>query len=105
MKILLIISLIKCENSHREKSSLHRGVEKLKSEVAALRELQDSRTEAIKELLELKEKFQGELNAAQADLIDEASNREGMDRRLAELRTEVHFFSDKKENLFITFLY
>ncbi|XP_043461131.1 coiled-coil domain-containing protein 102A isoform X2 [Leptopilina heterotoma] len=72
-----------------EKSSLHRGVEKLKSEVAALRELQDSRTEAIKELLELKEKFQGELNAAQADLIDEASNREGMDRRLAELRTEL----------------
>ncbi|XP_051161913.1 coiled-coil domain-containing protein 102A [Leptopilina boulardi] len=72
-----------------EKSSLHRGMEKLKSEVAALRELQDSRTEAIKELLELKEKFQGELNAAQADLIDEASNREGMDRRLSELRTEL----------------
>lgn len=67
-------------------------MEKLKSEVAALRELQDSRTEAIKELLELKEKFQGELNAAQADLIDEASNREGMDRRLSELRTEVNFF-------------
>ncbi|XP_033222774.1 coiled-coil domain-containing protein 102A-like [Belonocnema kinseyi] len=75
-----------------EKSSLHRGMEKLRSEMTRLRErceeLQDSRAEAIKELLQLKERFTGELNAAQADLIDEASNREGMDRRLSELRTE-----------------
>ncbi|XP_058793219.1 coiled-coil domain-containing protein 102A [Phymastichus coffea] len=76
-----------------EKSSLHRGIEKLRNEVVQLRErceeLQDSRTEAIKELLELKGRFQGELSAAQADLIDEASNREGMDRRLSELRAEL----------------
>ena len=69
-------------------------MEKLRSEVTHLRErceeLQDSRAEAIKELLHLKERFTGELNAAQADLIDEASNREGMDRRLSELRTEVN---------------
>lgn len=70
-------------------------MEKLRSEVVQLRErceeLQDTRTEAIKELLELKGRFQGELSAAQADLIDEASNREGMDRRLSELRAEVTF--------------
>ena len=77
----------------REKSSLHRGMEKLRVEIMHLRErceeLQESRAEAIKELLQLKERFQGELDAAQADLIDEASNREGMDQRLSELRTEV----------------
>lgn len=77
----------------REKSSLHRGMEKLRNEIIQLRErceeLQDSKTEALKELLEIKGRFQGELNAAQADLIDEASTREGMDRKLSELRTEV----------------
>lgn len=72
---------------------MHRGMEKLRSEILQLRErceeLQDSRTEAMKELLEIKGRFQGELSAAQADLIDEATNREGMDRRLSELRAEV----------------
>lgn len=53
-------------------------------------ELQKDRTEAMRELMELRERFQTELSAAQADLIDEASNREGMDQRLSELRTEVN---------------
>lgn len=65
----------------------------MRNEIIRLRErceeLQESRTEALKELLEIKGRFQGELNAAQADLIDEATNREGMDRRLSELRAEV----------------
>ena len=77
----------------REKSYLHQTMEKLRNEIVYLKvkceELQESRTEALKELLELKGRFQGELNAAQADLIDEATNREGMDRRLSELRSEV----------------
>ncbi|XP_015524370.1 coiled-coil domain-containing protein 102A isoform X2 [Neodiprion pinetum] len=76
-----------------EKSSLHRGMEKLRSEVTQLRErceeLQESRTEVTRELLALKDRFQSELSAAQADLIDEATNREGMDRRLSDLRTEL----------------
>ncbi|XP_043286345.1 coiled-coil domain-containing protein 102A isoform X2 [Venturia canescens] len=76
-----------------EKSSLHRGMEKLRSETIQLRErceeLQKSRAEAIQELMEMRERFQTELSAAQADLIDEASNREGMDQRLCELRTEL----------------
>ena len=68
-------------------------MEKLKNEIILLKEkceeLQDSRSEAIKELLEIKSSFQGELNAAQADLIDEVTNREDMDLRLSELRSEV----------------
>lgn len=68
-------------------------IEKLRSESSQLKrrceELQESREEVMKELLELKERFQVELSAAQADLLDEASSREGMDRRLSELRSEV----------------
>ncbi|XP_012255638.1 coiled-coil domain-containing protein 102A isoform X2 [Athalia rosae] len=76
-----------------EKSSLHRGMEKLRAEVMQLRdrceELQESRAEVTRELLVLKDRFQSELSAAQADLMDEATNREGMDRRLSDLRTEL----------------
>ncbi|XP_011494863.1 PREDICTED: coiled-coil domain-containing protein 102A [Ceratosolen solmsi marchali] len=76
-----------------EKNSLHLGLEKLRIEIIQLKdrceELQDNRSDALKELLEIKCRFQGELNAAQFNLIDEATNREGMDRRLAELRTEL----------------
>lgn len=79
----------------REKNSLHRGMEKLKAEVVQLRkqcgELVESKDEAIKELLELKERFQFELSDVQADIIDQASSREGMNRRLCELRAEVIF--------------
>lgn len=76
-----------------ENNSLHRGIEKLKAEVMQLRdqcdELQESRAEAMRELLELKDRFQVKLSDAQADLIDEASSREGMNRRLSELRAEL----------------
>lgn len=72
---------------------MNHTVEKLKTEVKQLREqceeLQESRTDAMRELLELKERFQIELTDAQADLMDETINGEGMDRRLSELRTEV----------------
>lgn len=68
-------------------------MEKLKSEVTQLKkqceELQESRNIAIKELLELKDRFQIELSQAQTDLIDETVNDETIDRRLCELRTEV----------------
>lgn len=78
----------------REKNSLHRTVEKLKAELKQLREqceeLSESRADTIRELSELKERFQLELNDEHiADLIDDTSNGEGMDRRLSELRTEV----------------
>ncbi|XP_011143581.1 coiled-coil domain-containing protein 102A isoform X1 [Harpegnathos saltator] len=77
-----------------EKNSLHHTVEKLKAEVKQLREqyeeLHESRAGAMRELLELKERFQIELSDAQADLMDETmTNGEGMDRRLSELRAEL----------------
>ncbi|XP_015607238.1 coiled-coil domain-containing protein 102A isoform X2 [Cephus cinctus] len=76
-----------------ETISTQKDMEKLKVEVIELRErcdqLQQSKAETTKELLELKDRFQKELNAAQADLMDETSNREGMDRRLSDLRTEL----------------
>ncbi|XP_015127230.1 coiled-coil domain-containing protein 102A [Diachasma alloeum] len=76
-----------------ENTSLHRAIEKLKAEVGQLRarckELEDSRVEAVRELTEMKDQYQIEIMAAQADLLDEASNREGMDQRMNELRAEL----------------
>lgn len=77
-----------------EKDSLHCTVEKLKAELKQLREqceeLSESRADTMRELSELKERFQLELNDEHiADLIDDTGNGEGMDRRLSELRTEL----------------
>lgn len=73
---------------------MHRTVEKLKAEVKQLREqcekLSDSRADAMRELSELKERFQLELSEeCIKDLINDTNNGESMDRRLNELRTEV----------------
>lgn len=72
-------------------------MEKLKAEVTQLKkqceELQEDKAQAIRELLELKDRFHIELSDVQANLIDEASGREGMNRRLSELRTEVRFIN------------
>ncbi|XP_012538699.1 coiled-coil domain-containing protein 102A isoform X2 [Monomorium pharaonis] len=77
-----------------ENNSLHRTVEKLKAEVKQLREqckeLSESRADAMRELSELKERFQLEINDEHiADLIDNTSDGESMDHRLTELRTEL----------------
>lgn len=69
-------------------------MEKLKAEIKQLREqyeeLSESRADVMKELSELKERFQLELNDEHiADLIDNTNDEESMDRRLTELRTEV----------------
>lgn len=76
-----------------EKNSLNRGMEKLKAEIMQLRkqceELQENKAQAMRELLELKDRFHIELSDVQTDLIDEASSREGLNRRLSELRTEL----------------
>ncbi|XP_054013141.1 coiled-coil domain-containing protein 102A [Hylaeus anthracinus] len=76
-----------------EKNSLHRGIEKLKAELIQLKkqcdELEENKAQAMRELLILKDRFQIELSDVQADLIDEASSREGMNRRLSELRAEL----------------
>ncbi|KAK9302088.1 hypothetical protein QLX08_005812 [Tetragonisca angustula] len=76
-----------------EKNSLHRGLEKLKTEIIQVRkqyeELEESKADVTRELLELKDRFQLELSDVQAGIVDEASSREGMNRRLCELRTEL----------------
>lgn len=87
----------------REKNSLHHTVEKLKAEIKQLREqceeLSESRADAMRELSELKERFQIELSDEHiADLMDGAGNSGGMDRRLSELRAEV-------SDLYITYVY
>lgn len=73
---------------------MHRTVEKLKAEVRQLRkqceDLSENRADAMKELSELKERFQFELSDEHiVDLMDNTSNAENMDHRLTELRTEV----------------
>ncbi|XP_014611018.1 PREDICTED: coiled-coil domain-containing protein 102A isoform X1 [Polistes canadensis] len=76
-----------------EKNSLHNDMEKLKVEVTQLQEqceeLQKSRDEAIRELLELKERYQDELSSAHNDLVVETLSKEGMDHRLSELWTKL----------------
>lgn len=69
-------------------------MEKLKAEIMQLRkqceELEESKAEITRELLELKDRFQIEFSDIQAGIIDETSSREGMNRRLCELRAEVN---------------
>ncbi|XP_008556179.1 coiled-coil domain-containing protein 102A [Microplitis demolitor] len=81
------------EDSKNNELSGNQTLEQLRLEVIQLRsrcdELQKSRADVIKELSDLKEQYQIELMAAQADLLDEAANREGMDQRLNELRGEL----------------
>lgn len=65
----------------------------MRAEVTQLQEqcveLQESRAEAMRELLELKERYQDELSSAHNDLVVETLSKEGMDRRLSELWTEL----------------
>lgn len=86
-------------------------MEKLKAEIMQLRkqceELEESKTEITRELLELKDRFQIEFSDVQAGIIDEASSREGMNRRLCELRAEVneHIYLCIIHTIFIVFIY
>ena len=80
-------------------------MEKLKAEVRQIREqceeLSESKAEAMRELSELKERFQLELSDEHiADLMDNTSNGEGMDRRLTELRTEVSYYMNIYNHVF-----
>ncbi|XP_011299662.1 coiled-coil domain-containing protein 102A isoform X2 [Fopius arisanus] len=76
-----------------ENTSLHRAIEKLKAEVGQLRarckELEESRAEAVRELTSMKDQYEIEIMSAQADLLEEASNRDGMEQRMNELRAEL----------------
>lgn len=76
-----------------EKVSLHRSVERAEGELSEWRErceeLRASRQEAVRELLQLQDQHQDTVALIRADLLDEATSREGMDRRLADLRAQL----------------
>ncbi|XP_044014568.1 coiled-coil domain-containing protein 102A isoform X1 [Aphidius gifuensis] len=82
-----------------ENTSLHRAMEKLKAEVIQLRlkcnELNDNKCDLLRELTELKERYQVDVLTAQADLLDETSTRENMDQRMNELRCELERLQDE----------
>lgn len=76
-----------------EKILLHRDLEKMQVELQELKDrcedLRASKQEVVRELLQLQDQHQDQVRLIQLDLQDEATSREGMDRRLADLRTEV----------------
>lgn len=78
-----------------EKSQLHRNIERLTGELQEAKdkceELREARQEAMRELLTLEDQHQKEVELIKSDLIDEANSREGMDKRLNDLRAEVSY--------------
>lgn len=53
-------------------------------------ELRETRQDAMRELLLQQDEHQKEIELIKADLQEEANSREGMDKRLNDLRTEVN---------------
>ncbi|CAG2053647.1 unnamed protein product [Timema podura] len=80
---------IQAEREHHS----NRSLEKVELELQEWRErcedLRASKQEVARELLQLQDQHQDQVRLIQLDLQDEASSREGMDRRLADLRSEV----------------
>ncbi|XP_018918080.1 coiled-coil domain-containing protein 102A isoform X2 [Bemisia tabaci] len=76
-----------------EKQSLHKTLEKIEMELSEMKEkcedLKTSKQEAMRELLRLQDTHQDTVALIRADLLDEATSREGMDRRLADLRAQL----------------
>ncbi|CAH1113055.1 unnamed protein product [Psylliodes chrysocephalus] len=76
-----------------EKSHLHRNIERLNTELQEAKdkcdELKESRQDTMRDILMLQDQHQKELQSIKCDLQDEASNREGMDKRLNDLRAEL----------------
>lgn len=79
----------------REQQLLHRNIERVTSEYQEAKEkceeMRQARQDAVRELLALQDQHQEEVQLIRSDLQDEASSREGMDRRINDLRAEVCF--------------
>lgn len=77
----------------REKGSLHRSTESLQLELLELRsrveELKCAKQEAERQLLISQEQYRQQVICLQQEQRDEANTRETLDRRLADLRSEV----------------
>lgn len=80
-----------------EKSTLHRSMERLQTELQEARDkcedLKQAKQEAIRELLALQDEHRDTVLQIQADLQDETSSRENVDRRMADLRAEVGYLN------------
>ena len=78
---------------NREKSSLHKAMESMQLEVLDLRgrleELKCVKQEAERQLISSQELHRQQVISLQQDRRDEATSRETLDRRLAELRGEL----------------
>ncbi|CAH1169744.1 unnamed protein product [Phaedon cochleariae] len=76
-----------------EKSQLHHTIERLTSDLQEAKEkceeLRDARQDTMRDILLLQDEHQKELQLIKADLQDEANSREGMDKRLSDLRAEL----------------
>ncbi|XP_072394055.1 coiled-coil domain-containing protein 102A isoform X1 [Diabrotica undecimpunctata] len=76
-----------------EKSQLHRSIDRLNTELQETKdrcdEMKESRQDTMREILLLQDQHQKELQLIKADLQDEANSREGMDKRLNDLRAEL----------------
>lgn len=75
---------------------MHRTIEKLTVDLQEVKEkceeLREARQDAVRELLSLQDQHQEELRLMRQDLQDETNSREGMDRRINDLRAEVRVF-------------
>lgn len=76
-----------------EKAQLHRNIEKLGGDLQEMKEkneeLREARQDAVRELLTVQDQHQEEVRLIRSDLMDEANSRDGMDRRINDLRTEL----------------
>lgn len=76
-----------------EKSHLHKSIERLQCELQETKdkydEIREAKQDTVREILLLQDQHQKELQLIKADLQDEASSREGMDKRLSDLRAEL----------------
>ncbi|KAJ1523319.1 hypothetical protein ONE63_001192 [Megalurothrips usitatus] len=76
-----------------EKMNLQHSVERLEAELLEIKvrceDLWQERQKAVRDLLKLESLQEDEVRHIRAELQDEASSREGMDRRLADLRSEL----------------
>uniref|UniRef100_A0A672P239 Coiled-coil domain-containing protein 102A n=1 Tax=Sinocyclocheilus grahami TaxID=75366 RepID=A0A672P239_SINGR len=90
MSVIPLMFLLK---EREDKHALIKNIEKLEAELSQWKlkyeELNKSKQEALKQLNLLKEVHQDELGRMSEDLEDELGARSSMDKKLAELRTEM----------------
>ncbi|XP_066250569.1 coiled-coil domain-containing protein 102A isoform X1 [Euwallacea similis] len=76
-----------------EKEALHKLLDRITSELHEEREkcdeLREAKQEALRQLLSLQDDHEKEIQVIKSDLLEEASSREGMDKKMNDLRAEL----------------